>query len=103
MASSNEESPAAAAAAKDKRSPPPFHIEGILRGTKEKKEGEQPTGASNPASLLPAPISSRSTAPSRLQMSPLSSPVNSFISRPFPGRILIHVSKAVNDVSVLCQ
>ena len=35
-------------------------------------------------------------------MSPLASPVHSFVSRPFPGKYY-DVSKVVNDVSVLCQ
>ena len=97
MASSNEESPAAA---RDKRSPPPFYIEGILRDTKEKKEGEQSTEADSTASLLPAPVSCTSRTP-KLQVSPLSNPASGFIARPFPGTI--DVSKAVNDVSVPCQ
>lgn len=80
MASSNEELPAAT---KEKRSPPPFYIEGILRDTREKKEAEQPTGADH----LTLPRTHTSGAPSGLQMASLTSPANSFISRPFPGTL----------------
>jgi len=82
MASSDKGSPAAT---KDKKSPPSFYIEGILRDTKERKEGEQLKRSSHPASLLPASTTYTSMAPSRLQVSSLTSPVNSFISTPFPG------------------
>ena len=81
MASSNEKS---SAATKDKKSPPPFYIEGILRDTKEKKET---AGADHPAPLLSAPTTGISGTPSGLHMSSLTTPANSFISRPFPGTL----------------
>ena len=84
MASSEDLS----AVSKAKRSPPPFYIEGILRDTKEKKEGEQPVAPVYPATLLPASTTCISGAPSRLHVSTLTSP-GPFISRPFPGMLVI--------------